>query len=396
MNKLKNKVFLTIFIILTLSCLSFIITYNVSKYIEYYNSIDNKLNMSKDSNNQGMMHDDKKDDLVFLDSTIYTISLDDNNNIKSITNNSKNNITEDKIKVLANNYLNSNNKYRIGVLYFSNYAYFYEENNFLIIMDISDDRENICFTLIISIIILILLEIIIFIACKYITIWITKPVIDAFNKQKEFVADASHELKTPLSVIMASSEALESEIENNKWLNNIKLESNRMSKLISDMLSLASTEVNNKTYEIGNLSKIVELSCLTFEGIAFENNIKLKYDIEDNIELRMDEDSIRELSEILLDNAIKHSYKKEVINISLKKDKDKIVMMVSNKGDGIVPGDEEKIFERFYRADKSRNRKENRYGLGLSIARNIVNNHNGNIKAYMEGDLTVFKIIFKK
>ena len=109
-----------------------------------------------------------------------------------------------------------------------------------------------------------------------------------------------------------------------------------------------------------------------------------------------DENSIRQLIEILLDNAIKHSKAKEVVKLSLTASNNNIVLTVINKGEEIPKGEEEKIFERFYRVDKSRNRKENRYGLGLAIAKNIVLNHHGEITATSSNGTTTFKVLFKK
>ena len=105
---------------------------------------------------------------------------------------------------------------------------------------------------------------------------------------------------------------------------------------------------------------------------------------------------IKRLISIIIDNAIKHSHPKTNIEVSLHKIKNELNIEITNYGDGIKPGDEEKIFERFYRADKSRNRSDNRYGLGLAIAKNIVINHEGSIIATSKGEKTIFKIIFKK
>ena len=215
--------------------------------------------------------------------------------------------------------------------------------------------------------------------------------------RREFLSNVSHELKTPLSVIIASTEAFEDNPKETKWITNIKNESSRMSLLITNLLELAASESKEAfKLEEGNLSKAVELSVLTFEGRAFESNVKLEYNIPENIKMKMDENSIKQLIEILLDNAIKHAEKGSIINVNLLEENNSITILVKNKGEEIPKGEEEKIFERFYRKDKSRNRNDNRYGLGLAIAKNIVTNHNGKISAFSKDGITTFKILFKR
>lgn len=406
MKKLRNKVFFTIFTILTISIISFITIFNAQNYIEQKNSVVNSLNIFTD--NEGK-HRNKMnglyqfrpidDNIRFMDSTVYTILMDEDNNIKEIINHSNSEVHFDEIALLASKILNKCNikdKY-IGCLYFSNYSYVYSQGNYLIILDNSDIKSSLLAVLRLSILIFILLEVVVFFISKIITEWIIVPVRESFDKQKQFIADASHELKTPLSVIVASSEALEDNPKEKKWLKNIKSEADRMSLLINDLLKLASSEEKNSLdLKEKDLSKIVELSTLTFEGRAFEKNIKIDYDIDSNIKMKLDENSIKQLVEILLDNATNHSKKGGTINISLKEINNNIELLVKNKGDEIPKGEENKIFERFYRGDKSRNRDNNRYGLGLAIAKNIVVNHNGEIGASSSDGVTTFKVLFKK
>ena len=412
MNKLKKKVFYTIFLILTLTSLSFISTYNISKYMEQRKNINNSLEIVSNNKEDKLPMDkptpDKEpldrpnkidENTKFMDSTIYTILINEDNTIKEIINHSNNNISDTEIMKIATTILNDKNiktKY-IGNLYLKDYSYSYNKGDSLVILDNTAIKHTLTSSLISSLIIFILLELLIFLISKEITKWITTPVKTSFEKQKQFIEDASHELKTPLSVIIASTEALENNPKEKKWLNNIKSESSRMSNLISDLLELASSE-KSEMYSLkeNNLSKIVELSVLTFEVKAYEENVKLKYDIEENIQMKLDEDSIKQLVEILLDNAIKHSTKKETVTLSLTSSNNNIVLSITNKGSEIPKGEEEKIFERFYRVDKSRNRKENRYGLGLAIAKNIVINHHGKIMASSTAGTTTFKVLFKK
>ena len=128
----------------------------------------------------------------------------------------------------------------------------------------------------------------------------------------------------------------------------------------------------------------------------YEKDIKLDYKIEENIKFLCNGNQIKQLVSILLDNAIKHTYSKGKIEVELKKEKaNAIVLTITNQGKEIPKEEQEKIFERFYRIDESRNRNDNRYGLGLAIAKNIVTNHNGEISVISENGHTTFKIFFK-
>jgi len=169
-----------------------------------------------------------------------------------------------------------------------------------------------------------------------------------------------------------------------------------MNKLISSLLELSKLE-NSKEIEMNdeNLSKIVERMALSFDAIAFEQKIKIEISIDKNIIFKCNKDEIEKVISILIDNAIKHSNKNTIINVILNKTRNNINIKVINEGEGIKPGEEELIFERFYRSDKSRNRDSNRYGLGLAIAKNIVEIHKGTIKAYTKDNKTIFEINFK-
>lgn len=403
MNNLKKKVFTLIFSILSISILGFIIVFNVGKYLEYNKIISNSLrNLSNNEEDKNRLNKDngfKDNNIRYMDKVIYTLLLNNDNSIKEVINLSNNNIDIDSIKSLGQSILSKNDIKReyIGNIYFNKYSYIYSNSKYLIIIDNSSIQNSLYNYLLISLSLFILLEAIVYLISMILTSWIIKPVINSFEKQKEFIADASHELKTPLSVIMASSEALEDNPSEVKWLNNIKSEANRMNILIKNLLELASFE-KKETYVLkeDNLSKVVELAMLTFDAKAFEEGIKLESNIDENIKFSFDTYSMNELVGILLDNALKHADKKSTIVVSLKEQGNSIILSVTDTGDVIPKGEEEKIFERFYRLDKSRSRKENRYGLGLAIAKNIVVNHNGKISAESVGNVTTFKVLFKK
>ncbi len=416
MKKLKNKLFFTIFTILTVFSISVLFIYNYQNYRNSYKSIEDNLkrmDIDKTKENRDNFFEKEKiekkepeeafekkeplEERKFIDATIYTIILEDGK-INSIVSHSENETDTEEIEKVAEKILKDNNKEKhIGNLYTNKYSYSYTKDNNLIIIDNSKINSNLKHYLNTSILLFILLESLIITISILLTKWIIKPVIEAFEKQQQFIADSSHELKTPLAVIMASSEALENDMSEKKYLDNIKNESERMNKLILNLLDLAKIENNTKKeLSVNNLSKIVEKSSLTFESLCFEKNIELESNIENNIKIKCDSDELKELMSILLDNAVKHTNSKGKIKVNLKNDKSSIILEVQNEGEPIPKGEEEKIFERFYRVDKARNRKENRYGLGLAIAKKIVENHNGKINAKSENGYTTFRVVLKK
>ena len=395
MSKLRNKIFYTVFGILTIALLSFLLVFNIQNYTEQKENVRRNLNFnSMPTLNLPSIFNRN---IRFMDSNIVTARLDSNDSIIEIFDYSSDQINTKEVKQLVKDILGIENKEKehIGFLYFDKYSYSYRQGESLVIYDNNNVHKNLITVFKNSLVFFLILEFIFIFIARLISNWISKPVEESFEKQKDFIADASHELKTPLSVITASAEALEKNPKEKKWLINIKNESDRMNNLIIDLLDLAKTENGNIEMSVGNLSKAVELSVLTFEGIAYEKNIKMDYHIEPSINMKMNENAIKQVVEILLDNAIKHSKEKGKIEVKLT-ETNNIELLVSNLGEPIPKGEEEKIFDRFYRIDKSRNRNENRYGLGLAIAKNIVTLHKGIIKAYSKNGKTIFQINFKK
>ena len=224
------------------------------------------------------------------------------------------------------------------------------------------------------------------------------PIKETFEKQKQFIADASHELKTPLAIIKTNTSLILSQpddtIKNqSKWINYINSQTDRMSILINEMLSLAKMDTAENQLPLShiNLSKIVESMLLMFDAIIYENNINLETNISKDLFVNGDKESLKKLFSIIMDNAIKHTNKQGTITVSLFTYKNKIKMIIRNTGEGIASENLERVFERFYRVDNSRDRETGGYGLGLSIASSIVKQHNGKIYARSKvGEFTSF------
>lgn len=251
----------------------------------------------------------------------------------------------------------------------------------VVIIDISNDLSLIANMFKMSIIVVFLSLIFVYLFTYYFSKWAIKPVQTAFENQQRFISDASHELKTPLTVISANADVLESEIGSNKWLDNIKNQSVLMNELVYDLLDLAKLDETREDMVMAefNLSDTIMSKALEFECTAFESGKTFEQNIGDDIMYTGNEEQIKHLASILIDNAIKHSNENGTVRVTLTTNGNKRIFQVYNTGNTI--SDEEKlhIFDRFYRSDKSRARATGGYGLGLSIAKSIVDVHSGDI-----------------
>jgi signal transduction histidine kinase len=243
--------------------------------------------------------------------------------------------------------------------------------------------------------------ILIFFISSFLTERSIKPIKESYYKQKQFISDASHELKTPLAVIHTNVDVLltNTDEQNKKWLEYIKSEVERMGHLTNDLLYLTQmdgAEDHQMMKTTFNISERLEHILLGLEVVAFEKNISLIYDIAPDIEMHGNAEQVSQVMMILLDNAIKYTQTGGDISILLSKSTHHINLSVTNSGDGISEEDLPYVFDRFYRADKVRSRESGSYGLGLSIAKTIVEQHNGKITCESKvGDQTNFTVRFK-
>lgn len=233
--------------------------------------------------------------------------------------------------------------------------------------------------------------------------WILKPVEHAWDSQRQFIADASHELKTPLAVIIANSQILVRDEgipqESKRWIDSIADESQHMKHLVEELLELARTDETITgaqgvmKQEPVDFSAIVENAALEFDAIAYEHGNEIQEDIEDGIQVTGDHEWLERLCKILVDNACKYSYVGEPITVSLKKEPRRCVLSVNNHGNVIDEEDLPHVFDRFYRTDKARSRdaQTGGFGLGLAIARGICVSHGGDMGVTStEADGTTF------
>ncbi len=207
---------------------------------------------------------------------------------------------------------------------------------------------------------------------------IVAPLEESFRKQKQFISDAGHELKTPVSVVSANAELLSREIGENQWLANIQYENERMGSLVKQLLDLAKTENVAPQTERLDFSRIVSGELLPFESVAFEQGLELLSDITDGISVDGDSGRLKQLVSILIDNAIRHSEKGKEVKVILKSEHSFARLSVINDGKEIPAEQQKQIFERFYRIDSARS-DDGHFGLGLAIAKAITDSHKGKI-----------------
>ena len=213
------------------------------------------------------------------------------------------------------------------------------------------------------------------------------PVVESLEKQKRFITDAGHELKTPLAVISANVDVLELEAGKSEWSRSIKNQVLRMNDLVKNMLTLSRMDEEriNVVFSEFDLSATVKETAASFEALATSKGKTYDAQIADGIFINGDRSAIVQLASLLLDNAIKYSSEKGVIHVLLSEEKN-ITFEVSNTCDAIPDGNLDRLFDRFYRADSSRARETGGYGIGLSVARAIATSHGGEIKALRDGD----------
>lgn len=232
--------------------------------------------------------------------------------------------------------------------------------------------------------------------------WALAPTERAWEQQNRFVADASHELKTPITVILANLGIISTHPESTvreqaKWLRNTEEEAERMQQLIQDLLFLAKCDANafQSVFSEIDVSDCAMDRILNFESVAFERDVTLDSDIAPGLKIFGNEGQMKQLIAILLDNAVKYAGAKGKVFLRAERKGERVVISVRNTGDPIDPAELPHIFERFYRPDKSRSRTEGGYGLGLSIAENIVKLHRGSIRCESTAETgTVFTAEF--
>lgn len=289
-----------------------------------------------------------------------------------------------------------------GFGFLENYRYYYAESPetkdaIIVFIDYQDDLKSTFKLFSIS-----LLSGVLCILLLIFPIWLLskkamRPVEKSIEKQRQFITDAGHELKTPIAIISADADVLEMCEGENEWVSSIKNQTIRLDGLVKELVTLSKLEEEHEMpkAQLFNLSLAVTETVSSFETLAKANNINFEYDIAKNVMLNGNENEVRQLISILSDNAVKYTTENGTVKISLFKSGKTVNLHMYNDCENIQKEKLDKLFDRFYRADSSRSRETGGYGIGLSIAQVIVERNKGKIKAESTRPNSVtFKITF--
>ncbi|MGF6991288.1 two-component system sensor histidine kinase CiaH [Lachnospiraceae bacterium PM6-15] len=318
----------------------------------------------------------------------FTVELDSEGNITALRDENYQITTSDVEKLIQ---AVTENESGSGILTEYNLRYLVSNTphgTSISFLDIHQERNDIVSTVIISLLAYLVSLALLFIISLYLARWITKPIEESWNKQKRFVADASHDLKTPLTVILANLDIMEHNLreeapsaEQFKWLESSRSEAGQMKILIEEMLMLAKLDDEQQQLATTNvnLSDLLTEQTLAFESLAYERKISLEEDIAEDVVIKGNEMYLRRLLQILLDNGIKYSLPDHPVTSRLKAENNQIILAISNQGNVMDKETTSHLFERFYRSETSRS--TDGFGLGLAIAEQIVKLHHGIINA---------------
>lgn len=266
-----------------------------------------------------------------------------------------------------------------------------EELSAILFLDISRQLRSIGMVFILSVTIaaacwLCMLLLVILLSKKAI-----RPIAENMQKQRQFVTDAGHELKTPLAIIQANVDAMELISGENKWSRNIRSQTARLSGLMQNLLTLAKMDEEGFTLSMEELSisELLKESMQPFYEAAALKEIHMEADIAPKLLIKANREYIRRLLSVLLDNAVKYTNQGGTMEVSLQAEGNEVVLKMKNTCEKLPEGDAETLFDRFYRGDSARTQKNGGYGIGLSAAYAIVKAHNGRIAAEYENENTI-------
>ena len=282
-----------------------------------------------------------------------------------------------------------------GFGYTSGYKYYVThtgENHWMaVFLDCYQQMHTISMTAVFSFIAMVVCIALVYIIVVLCSRRAIEPVIKSTEQQKQFITDASHELKTPITVIATSLKVLEMETGKQKWIDKARTQTEKLKELVNSLVTLSQMDEEVSPLRFGhfNISNSATETAESFRDFMESKGHTMQLSIVPDIIYYGDEYSIRQLVSILLDNAIKYTVDDTPVSFSLKKGRKGVIIYVTNECSSMEPDDLDKLFDRFYRADKSRASKTGGFGIGLSIAKSITEGHKGSICAKCENGHTI-------
>jgi len=388
-NKLKRRFVILTSVVSLVVMLVIMMTLNISSYVNMCTTADNTIARIYNTGNDAPSFSSRyftatirDGEIIDLDvNHIFSFESENTINVESSTSDEEiaTRLTYDILAL--DKYNGFENDFRFGIFDNNN-----DGTQTLISLDTAMQRETFAHTLNISLIISIVAFCAMTLLSYLFSGHVVKPIVEGYERQKTFITDASHELKTPLTVINANMEILEMTSGENKWIDKTKDQVTKLTKLTNELVFLSKMEEEKRIHTMRPfaLDDFDEAIVEPYKAIASQRKYSFTTDFDRDLIITGEKESIYRLVIILLDNAMKYTEEKGTINLYIKKDK-KVRIGVKNTCKSFSKGKHDEIFDRFYRADKSRNSKTGGSGIGLAIASAITRVHNGKISAISDG-----------
>lgn len=396
-NKQQKRVFVVLMIIFTITLVSVLVAGNI---INLNSSFRQQRRMIRDDIGfygiEAFCGNEK--DKIKRKEYDYSTSIVLKSNSTMVLSNSLKNTS--KKDILSMTHKLQKSKTRFGSI--DDYIYVVRTlksgNTVYIFIDNKEALQNAKSFMFVSLFIFLLSLVAFTIISYYLSKWMIKPSEKAIKNQKIFVANISHDLKTPITIIKANADLIENEVKNKKSIKYIKQETEKLNHLVNEMLTLTRIDntTNKENFKNFNFGDSLFDVVLPFESVAYEKGIHFNINIDENTTYFGDEVNIQKLAEILIDNAMSYTSKGGTVDVNAYENSKSTVISVTNTGEEISNEKKEEIFDRFYRESKSRESTGNHYGLGLSIANTIVKKHNGKISVESKNGKNTFTVTLPK
>lgn len=355
---------------------------NIQSAGRYYNSANGATKGNQPSNQQKYLMGNQR-------SKVFYVEFDNAGNlINYYLDNSPFSSSEDALSLASATLDTGSNK---GFIDGFRYSVLNKSNSYTVaFIDGQSDLYTLQYNLIFSLVVYLFSLVGIFIIVKLLTKPAVKPIVESYNKQKRFMTDIMHEIKTPLAIIETDTEVIEIDHGKTEWTRSIRGQIHYLKDLLDELVTLLKMDEHTTDLVKTNVdfSQIIEDQLVGFEPVFNKKGITLDIDCDQDIEIIANEDSIERLVSIVLENALKYTSGKNTVAIKLKKQNKRILFEVENSVDSIKVGTHDEYFDRFFRSDSSRNSTLGGHGIGLSIAKEIVIQSKGSITAFSKDEHT--------